>query len=259
MKQVTVVIPFYNLESYIVTAIESVINQTFQDWELLLINDGSTDQSNRLILPYLQDERIKLLKFDNNQGQSAALNLGLANTNTPFLLHLDGDDWLYPNALEILVSEMEQAQEKVGVIGGNINVVLEYKRNSFHSRIVKGASYDDKFQFLLANQSVWPRMFKTSILKEVGGWPTSDPWNGRHAEDIRILSTILERYCIKWVNYPLLYHRKHKDNHSNQIKVYGQVLEWIIHDLLKKWNCEYKPIFETDSEGWKRLIKFEKE
>lgn len=257
MNQVTVVIPFYNLESYIVVAIESVINQTYQDWELLLINDGSTDQSISLINPYLQDERIKLLNLEKNHGQSAALNLGLSFSKTPYFLSLDGDDWLYPNAIEILISEMEQANEEVGVIGGNVNVVWEFKRNKFHSRMVKGRSFEDKFEFLLANQSVWPRMFRTSVLQEVGGWPTNDPWNGRYAEDIRILSIILERHSVHWVNYPLLYHRKHKDNHSNQIKVYGQVLEWIINDQFKKWNSHYKPIFETDSEGWKRLIKIE--
>lgn len=257
MAQVTVVIPFYNSDLYIVTAVKSVIDQTYGDWQLILINDGSTDNSKCMITPFLNDSRIKLLEFEENQGQSMALNLGLNHTDTPYFLALDGDDWLYPNSLELLVSEMEKSTEDIGVIGGNINIVWEYKKNKYHSRIVRGRPFYDKYEFLLANQSVWPRFFRTSVLKKVGGWSTNDPWNGRYAEDIRILSKILELYHVHWVNYPLLYHRKHKNNQSNQLDVYGQALEWMIKENLKKWESPYKPIFSTNSDGWKRLIKFD--
>lgn len=258
MTQITVVIPFYNSELYIVTAVESVLNQTYDDWELILINDGSTDQSKGMITPFLTDSRIKLLEFEENQGQSIALNLGLNHAKTPYFISLDGDDWLYPNALEILVSEMEKSSEDIGVIGGNINIVWEYKKNKYHSRFVQGRPFNDKYEFLLANQSVWPRFYRTSALKQVGGWPTNDPWKGRYAEDIRILSKILEMYHVQWVNCSLLYHRKHNHNQSNQLVVYGQALEWIINDNLESWKSQYKPLFSTSPDGWKRLIKLEK-
>ena len=122
--QVTVVMPFYNPDSYIIDAIESVLNQTFIDWELLLVDDGTTESYYPKIKKYLNDSRIRLIRMPMNKGQSKALNKGLEYVETPYFIQLDSDDWYDPNTLQVLVNEAKKQPEDVAVISGNINIVL---------------------------------------------------------------------------------------------------------------------------------------
>jgi glycosyltransferase involved in cell wall biosynthesis len=257
MSEITVVIPFYNPGKYLVDAIESVVNQTCDNWNLLLINDCSTVHTPSLITPYLSDPRVKLLEHQINLGQSAALNTGLQKTETPYLLHLDADDWLYPYTLETLLQKAQQLPEDVGVIGGNVNIVWEFKQKIYKSRIYQGRGFSNKYEFLLANHSVWPRFYRTEILKKIGGWPMDDPWKGRHAEDIRILSRIIENYQINWIDKLLLFHRRYQGNQSNQTKLYGEVIEWIVQDNLTRWGSKYRPLFKKHPNGWTQLVEIQ--
>ncbi|MCX6184716.1 MAG: glycosyltransferase family A protein, partial [Flavobacterium sp.] len=86
----SVIIPVYNKEQFLVHTINSVLNQSFTDFELLLIDDGSTDSSPALLNQFT-DERIKLIS-QNNQGVSAARNLGIKEAKAPYIAFLDADD-----------------------------------------------------------------------------------------------------------------------------------------------------------------------
>ena len=94
----TVLMPAYNAEKYIAEAIVSILNQTFTDFELLIINDGSTDNTKKLIERFT-DERIRLIN-QTNQGISAALNIGLLNAKAGIIARFDADDICYPERLE---------------------------------------------------------------------------------------------------------------------------------------------------------------
>lgn len=96
---VSIITPVYNGEAYIGRAIESVINQSYTNWEMLVIDDGSTDQTAAVIRKYT-DRRIKTWR-QHNQGRSVARNLGLAEARGEYVLFLDSDDVLLPKALEI--------------------------------------------------------------------------------------------------------------------------------------------------------------
>ncbi|MGG7620388.1 glycosyltransferase family 2 protein [Bacillus coreaensis] len=249
----TVIIPFFNPGNYLKDAIESIFSQTFDKWNLLLINDASTDNSLSIIQSYLDNEKINLLHNQKNLGQSKSLNIGLSFVNTPFIITLDADDWFPQNTLEVLVGKMENISSKVAVMGGNINIVTQ-RRNRVKTRIIKGRDFSDQYDFLISNQSVWPRFYRTTALKDVGGWPVDDPWDGRHAEDIRILTRLLENnYQIGWANDTLLNHRRHQHNQTNNLSLYGEVYEWIVRDNLNRWGNKFKPDFIEYENGWKHL------
>lgn len=253
LSQVTVMIPFFNPGNYVKDAIESIVSQTFDRWNLLLINDASTDNSLSIIESYLGNEKINLLHNQKNIGQSKSLNFGLNFVNTSYVITLDADDWFPQNTLEVFVDEMENNSSKVAVLGGNLNIVTQ-RRNHIKSKIVKGRGFSNQYDFLLSNQSVWPRFYRTNTLKSIGGWPVDDPWDGRYAEDIRILSRLLENnYQIGWVNDTLLYHRRHQHNQTNNLTVYGEVYEWIVRDNLYRWGNKFKPEFIEYENGWKHL------
>ena len=96
---VTVLMPAYNAEHYIAQAIRSVLRQTFTDFELLIVDDGSTDYTAKIIRSF-KDPRIVLIQQEN-KGVSAALNTGLSNSRAPYIARFDADDVCYPERLKI--------------------------------------------------------------------------------------------------------------------------------------------------------------
>ena len=96
---VSIVLPVYNGEKYLAESLDSVLAQTYQNWELVIINDGSTDGTENLILKY-QDKRIKYLPNDGNKGIIFSLNRGLRESNGIYIARLDADDIALPHRLE---------------------------------------------------------------------------------------------------------------------------------------------------------------
>jgi glycosyltransferase involved in cell wall biosynthesis len=99
MTRFSVVIPLYNKESFIVNTLQSVINQTFSDFEILLINDCSTDKSLK-VAQEIKDPRIKHIQHSSNRGLSASRNTGIKNAKSNYIAFLDADDLWKPNFLK---------------------------------------------------------------------------------------------------------------------------------------------------------------
>lgn len=100
--QFSIIIPVYNVEPYLRECLDSVLQQTFSDWEVVCVDDGSTDGSAGILQEYAsRDNRIKVITQPNG-GLSAARNTGLDNAIGDYILFLDSDDWLEPNALEVI-------------------------------------------------------------------------------------------------------------------------------------------------------------
>lgn len=95
---ISVVIPLYNKEKYIVDTLQAVINQTYKDFEVIIVNDGSTDNSIETIKPFFEDVRFKLVE-QPNAGVSAARNTGVANSKYEHIAFLDADDLWMPDYL----------------------------------------------------------------------------------------------------------------------------------------------------------------
>jgi glycosyltransferase involved in cell wall biosynthesis len=105
---VSIIIPCYNQAKYIGETIESVLAQTFQDWECIVMNDGSSDDSERIILPYCEkDQRIHYYKQEN-AGVCRARNQAIKHAQGEFLLPLDGDDLIAPQYIELAVNYMRE-------------------------------------------------------------------------------------------------------------------------------------------------------
>ena len=98
----SIVIPVYNVEMYLSTCLDSVLSQTFPDWEAICVNDGSTDGSAQVLEQYAGLDRRIVVINQINCGLSVARNVGIEAANGEYVLFLDGDDWLEANALEIL-------------------------------------------------------------------------------------------------------------------------------------------------------------
>ena len=99
---ISIIIPVYNAEKYLDYCITSILKQTYRTFELILINDGSTDKSEEICLRYQQkDNRICLIS-KTNEGVSSARNAGLCNSTGEYITFVDADDYLEHNYLEVL-------------------------------------------------------------------------------------------------------------------------------------------------------------
>lgn len=111
--RISIIVPVYNVEKYIEDCIKSILAQTFDDFELILIDDGSTDSSYSICYTYSKsNKKIKLLKKENG-GVSSARNLGLEQATGEYIAFIDSDDYVAPNYLENLISSIEPKTEFV--------------------------------------------------------------------------------------------------------------------------------------------------
>lgn len=109
--KVSVLMPVYNSQRYLKTSIESILGQTFQDFEFIIIDDGSTDGSWKIIEKCKQkDERIVALRNKQNIGTSRTLNRGLSIATGKYIVRMDADDWSYPERIEKQYEYMQKHQ-----------------------------------------------------------------------------------------------------------------------------------------------------
>lgn len=99
------IIPCYNVEKYITECLKSIVEQSYKKLEIIIVNDGSTDNTEQKILPFLEDKRVKYF-FQENQGQSGARNNGLDNTNGQYVCFIDSDDFIHTDFVKILYQNL---------------------------------------------------------------------------------------------------------------------------------------------------------
>lgn len=258
MVLVTVLITSFNPGRYLKKSVTSVFEQTFKNWKLIIVDDASTDHSLDSIKPYLANPRVKLIQNAKNLGQAKSLNVGLKHVTTPYVIQLDSDDWLVPNTIKCLVTEAKKQPKNVALISGNIKVVCYNKHGRLIKKYIrKGKSFNNRYKFMLANKSAWPRFYRTSALKKVKGWPTDGPYEGRYIEDLRILFRLIERFRFHWINKTLYIHRKHSKNQTKQQIPMIITLKWLIRSTLRRWGNKYSPVFRKTPRGYIRLFKLE--
>ena len=112
---VSVVIPTFNRAHLIMRALQSVLTQTFTAWETIVVDDGSTDDTETVVLS-LGDSRIRYCRQPENRGPAAARNRGMREAKGEFIAFLDSDDEWFPDKLELQVARFRELPETVGLI-----------------------------------------------------------------------------------------------------------------------------------------------
>ncbi|MEP9410713.1 MAG: glycosyltransferase family 2 protein [Candidatus Brocadia sp.] len=115
MPKVSVVIPTYNRPEFLSSAIASVLNQTFQDFEIIVVDDGSKDNTPEVV-NRLNNKKIKYIRNEINKGEAGARNTGIMNSNSEYIAFLDDDDEWLPEKLALQVDLLKNSPTKVGVV-----------------------------------------------------------------------------------------------------------------------------------------------
>lgn len=174
MAKVSVIIPVYNAEKYLGEAIESVLNQTYEDFQLLLINDASTDNSKDICKKYSKrDNRIVLLENNSeDHGPGPTRNIGLDYATGEYLYFMDADDWIEKDLLECAIERMQEMNADIvqfGVLSErNDGDSPEHYYWRGKSLLTKDEIKKDFFHFWKENRnSLWLHLFRREAVKEI--------------------------------------------------------------------------------------------
>ena len=118
MTKVSIIIPIYNAEKYLYRCLQSILSQKYNDWEAILVNDGSTDASLEICNSFLNNAELKFrLISQPNSGVSVARNEGLSHASGEYVMFLDSDDYMLPEMCEIMVNALETKNADIVVCG----------------------------------------------------------------------------------------------------------------------------------------------
>lgn len=227
MPKISVVMGVYNGAKWIETAIESVLNQTFTDFELIICDDGSTDNSIDIVQNFVaKDNRVKLLKNTKNLGLAPTLNKCLEAANGEYIARMDDDDVSHPNRFEIQVEFLDSHPE-YAIVGTS--------RNMFDNSSTWGKEVVDgertKLDIYLGRCFVHPSvMMRRKALNDVNGYTTS--FETERTEDFDLWCKLYEKgykgYNLKDI---LLDYYESRDSYRKRKYKY-RVFEY---RLKKKW------------------------
>lgn len=149
---ISIIIPVYNVEKYLSKCLDSVINQTYKNLEIICINDSSQDDSLKILERYAEiDSRIKVI-VKENEGVSEARNRGLDVSNGEYIMFVDADDWIYLNMCELMYSEMQKNKADV--------VMCDYMKE-FSDKTKQNHTYDSDLYF--SKDEVYHKLYRRMI------------------------------------------------------------------------------------------------
>ena len=180
---ISVVMPVYNTDEYLRESISGVLNQTFKNFELILVNDGSTDNSLEIMQKFAkEDKRIKLINLEKNSGAGIARNEGIKHITGKYTLFVDSDDFMFPEMLERMYNQAEKLSLDMtlalawvlDVPSGNmlpaqiIDRKVSFAYQYLQSKDIHVFSYKKIPNVFLqiSRKYVWDKLIKTSIIKD---------------------------------------------------------------------------------------------
>ena len=199
---VSVLIPAYNAEKTINRCMDSILCQTFQDIELIIVNDGSTDNTLSILINYAEKDKRIIVYNQPNQGVSAARNTGLRNASGDYILYVDSDDWIEPNMIQRMVDLIEDADI---VFCGN-----DYSETPRQVECIDNVKIEDwnqqqqMLEFMKHKRMtgmLWNKLIRRNITQ--GSWFNEKTGYG---EDAEFLWKILKKSHKMIVTNEILYH-----------------------------------------------------
>jgi glycosyltransferase involved in cell wall biosynthesis len=225
MNRISVIVPLFNQAEYFLECVESILDQTQKPYEIIVINDGSTDHS----LEYAKTYESKGVKVINqvNKGLSSARNTGIMNATGEYVLPLDADDKLFPTAIERITATIEETGADV--------VAPSFRSFGVREGDTILSPYIHIKDFIGANRLGYFSAIKRSVLLEVGGY---SPRMAEGYEDYHIWFDIFKRgHSLAVIQEPLIYYRtKENSMYTESIKHHDKLMAQIMKDHKEVWS-----------------------
>ncbi len=248
---ISIIIPTYNRFLLLNQAVESCLNQSYQDIEIIIVDDGSTDATEERVKELLKSEWSDKLIFyfkQQNSGASAARNLGVEKAQGKYVQFLDSDDLLYPNKLELQLEEITKHKADVCSCYGFMGAIFGAEDNE-----ILGASFENKIDLMhkMCSGSVHimqttAPLWRKSFLDSTKGWNTSIAFGDDLEYHIRLLTKV-SKIC--FIPEKLFFVREHADFRLSDAK--GNLRQ--IESGIKAQQCITEIIIETGI--WDKLFQ----
>lgn len=227
MEKVSVIVPIYNAGEYLRPCLESIVNQTYLNLEIILINDGSTDTSAAICEEFRQiDSRIRVIHRKlGGSGVGAARNAALPLVTGDFILFVDNDDWLELNQIEILYKDLKNAGSDIAV--ANFTEFFE-ERQSFAFHVDASdpyleiytpqewfeKQYDGRLSFSQCFTVPWGKLYKAELFQDI-----VYPEEEKVEDDLTTWKVYLMADRISYRNLGLYYHRKRPTSVTSVVEI----------------------------------------
>ncbi|MEC4819138.1 MAG: glycosyltransferase [Scytonema sp. PMC 1069.18] len=246
MPKVSVIIPAYNAMAYLPEAVESVLKQTFTDFEVLIVDDGSSDGTVEWA-SQIEDSRVRLIS-QKNQGSSASRNQGIISSQGEYIALLDADDIWEPTKLEKQVRCLE-ADSSVGLVD-SWTILIKQQGQSTGRVIISYAEEDDVWKQLVQFKTVCccdsTPLIRRSCFETVGLFNRELPF----LEDLDMWIRLASRYRFKVIKEPLVRYRQHPGSKSTHCHETLEAFRTIIEKAFESVPPELLPLRER---GYARI------
>jgi glycosyltransferase involved in cell wall biosynthesis len=241
MPKVSVIIPSFNRSNFLRSAIESVLKQTFQDFEIIVVDDASTEDVLGIVQGFC-DKRIKYIRHETNKGEAGARNTGLTHSRGEFIAFLDDDDEWFPEKLGLQVAKLEDSLPGTGLIYTGIlaidpinnrrwQVIPSYRGNTYQELMKKN--------IIVTPSTV---LLKKECTETVGLFDS----NIAYGLDYDYWIRIAKNYVFEYIPEPLVKYRVH----DNRLSTNFELLAQGARDLEKKYG---KPMI-LNSTYWQSVV-----
>ncbi len=205
---ITVYITNHNYGKYIKQSIDSVLKQTYQNFELIIIDDGSTDNSREIIEKYSKNKKIRII-YQKNKGLTVSNNIALKVANGEYITRLDADDWLDANFLQIMLNAANSKKNCAMVF-------CNYYLTNSKSQVIDHFYRHDFKKVKLMDQPAHGAcsLINVDTLKEVGGYDEQFTCH----DGVDLWLKLIGRYNVKNVNLPLFFYRQHEKSLTKKVK-----------------------------------------
>ncbi|MGB9696179.1 MAG: glycosyltransferase family 2 protein [Ignavibacteria bacterium] len=230
MPKISIIMPVYNIEKYLAKAIEGILSQTFKDFELIIIDDASTDNTVKIINGF-DDNRIILVRNSVHQGLVAQLNSGLKLAKAEFIARMDGDDLHHSERLSIQYNILKSSSN-IDIVGSNI-IYIDENDNPIIEKSLPEHHSDIEFMMPFIPSVIHGSILvRKSVLDSVNGYDSA-----HSCEDIDLFLRLLKKgHKFYNVQKPLLYYRilpKSKLYHRKQYNDYYEISKRYITEFYR--------------------------
>lgn len=244
--KVSVIIPTYNRGAFLKRAVKSVLNQTFQDFELIIIDDGSTDNTKEVVNSF-SDNRIKYIYQENSGGAARPKNTGIKIAQGEYIAILDSDDEWLPDKIKKQIDLFEKySSSKLGIVGCNIFIINNGKKKKY--RIPK---YNNVFEQMLVTDNMGTgsaMVYKKEVFDRMGLFDE----NLRSGQDREMRIRLAQEYHFAFIDdYLINYYVGHNNISSAGLSIKKREKDW---DYIFN---KYKKYYERDKKLYSDKLRYD--
>ncbi len=219
---ISVIVPVYNVQPYLRKCLDSIIDQTYKDLEILIIDDGSTDGSGEICDEYKKDERVKVF-HTQNRGLSCARNLGLDEAQGEWIGFVDSDDWIESDMYEVLLDRALETGADVAECGVRREKpkFFGYKRFKFSDQVLTGQEAVNALMHHELSSAVWNKLYKKECFEHI--W---FPENRVFEEIATTFHLLMRAKCVCSISEPYYHYVQRENSLSNQHDMKNLVDYW---------------------------------